>query len=161
MVNLDKRNYPWFHPAAVAYLASLIGPNTTVLEHGGGGSTIWLAARVKQVYCIESNLAWYNWISTQVSENVTMVYGMAGLDLLQYTGRVDVLLIDGQSETRPTWARLAREFVNPGGVVVFDNSDKPAYNEACALLESLTTDAVTIYPHHAATPIATTFYFMP
>ena len=38
---------PWLPPAAVNYLDQLLSPEMRVLEYGAGGSTLWLAERVK------------------------------------------------------------------------------------------------------------------
>lgn len=159
-IAVGTRPVPWMHPAAVAYLESLVGPNTTVLEQGGGGSTLWFAMRAKTVYCLEENLTWYQWLAAYVPENVIMMYGLTGLDALDYTGKIDVMLIDGKSETRITWARIASQFVRPGGCVVLDNSNKPEYADAKIMLDKLAAEVVTIHPERADQPIDTTFYFM-
>lgn len=128
--------YPWLCERAVEYLNNLIRPDMTVLEHGAGGSTLWLAERVKYVTSVESNLDWYEALRKRIPNNVTVVLG----DGVLYLAPVDLLFIDGEPvEKRALWITAAHRLVLPGGVLVLDNANRPEYErEREGLLEYFT-----------------------
>lgn len=113
---------PWLHPGAIAYLESLLTPKMETIEHGGGGSTLWLASRVKTVTTYENDPDWARVIRSQAPANVT----------LKTSERVeqpfDLLLIDGEPiEERCIWLDAARKIIKAGGWVVLDNANRPEY----------------------------------
>ena len=152
---------PWMHPAAVCYLESLLRPDWHVLEHGSGGSTLWLAERVAHVTSVEDRMEWYQYIAHHNERgNIDMYYSPDGCKI-PHIEKVDLLLIDGHpAEARAHWLLYARRITKPGGVVVLDNS-----NETYSLtprwdLERWSSHAVTIHPHSTQRALDTTFYFM-
>lgn len=124
--------YPWLHPAAVCYLDALLDHNMDVIEHGCGGSTLWLARRVRTVTAHEKNKSWVDKITALGLDNVTILHGIwAGTDSKQY----DMLFVDGFNHDRPMWIRAAPRMVKPGGIVVVDNTEREQYQEALAELQ--------------------------
>lgn len=120
--------YPWLHPAAVCYLESLLTKDMTVIEHGCGGSTLWFASRVKQVYCIDDDMDWVEAVMRRYFANVIPLIGNG--DVFNRDKPSDLLFVDGKSVDRPRWMGLAPEIVKRGGVVILDNAERPAYKEA-------------------------------
>lgn len=120
--------YPWLHPAAVCYLESLLTKDMTVIEHGCGGSTLWLASRVKQVYCIDDNAEWVEAVKKRYYANVTFTNNI----FEQYFKErpADLFLIDGQTAERGFFIGVADMLVKKGGIVVLDNAERPMYKEA-------------------------------
>jgi predicted O-methyltransferase YrrM len=49
---------PWMNLSAVRMLESLLQPTVSVLELGGGQSSVWLAERCREVTTIEDNPRW-------------------------------------------------------------------------------------------------------
>lgn len=118
---------PWLSDEATVFFDSILKPEFTVMEHGGGGSTLWLAERVKHVTTIEHDLNWYVVLEKRKPANVTLVMGQGVL----YIAPVDVLFIDGEPvENRAEWILAAQRLVKPGGYVVLDNANRPEYAEA-------------------------------
>lgn len=119
---------PWLSVAATAYLGRLLRLDMHVLEHGSGGSTLWLAERVATVDSVESNPLWLNAVKDKATANVTLWCSIPD-------GQFDLLLIDGEPlEERADWLRNAHNLVVPGGVVVLDNANRPEYkNERIGL----------------------------
>jgi predicted O-methyltransferase YrrM len=122
---------PWLSPEATDYLASILAPEMTVLEHGAGGSTLWLAERVKQVIAVEHNPDWFATLKEIVPSNVTLVYrdkaGIPGV-ILDVYAPFDLALIDGEPvEHRAEYIRSAPQLVHPGGWLVLDNANRPEY----------------------------------
>ena len=116
---------PWLHPEVIRYLDAILRPDWTVIEHGSGGSTLWLAQRAKAVTAIESNPDWAYEVSKNAPGNVTMF--PQGV-LSGFSFQCDLLLIDGYPpEARAAWLEAARFIVKPGGWVVLDNCNRPEY----------------------------------
>ena len=117
---------PWLHPQAIAYFEGILCPEWNVLEHGAGGSTIWLSERVKQVNSIEHNLDWQLKVRELCHANVTMLNQIPAQPELIY----DLFYIDGKRDERGPCILVAEKFVKPGGWVVLDNSNRPEYAAA-------------------------------
>ncbi len=116
---------PWLAEDAIKYFENLLTPEMVVVEFGGGGSTIWLSQRVKEVYTIERNDEWVKVIKKNVGQNVMLC---TALDIVE---RADLLFIDGEPvEERGWWLDNARMYVKAGGIVVLDNSNRPEYSGA-------------------------------
>lgn len=149
---------PWMHPAAVAYLESLVQPDWTVLEQGSGGSTLWFAKRVKHVVSVEDNPVWYECIRIKAPVNVEMCRGINYPPILP----VDLVYIDGRPNTaRIGWIVVADKLARPGGIVVLDNSDDVAYAAEKAELERKASGWMVV---HSNVPLQfndTTFYRLP
>jgi hypothetical protein len=111
---------PWLSPDAIAFLASILEPEFSVIEHGSGGSTLWFAQRVKLVRAYESDPDWQMVVKAQAPANVS------------FTGKrrrdYDLLLIDGEPvQDRSKWITEAPRIVRNGGWVVLDNANRPEY----------------------------------
>jgi len=145
---------PWMHPAAVLYLESLLTPDMTVIEHGCGGSTLWFSDRVKKVYSFDNNLEWTN----KVQAYNVLAVSYDSKTLKEYTD-ADLLLIDGYGLDRPEWIRAAHKIVKPGGVVVVDNSERPAYQQSMGALSAYCVRPlhITVYTDYGKL-VQTTFF---
>lgn len=118
--------WPWLHPNATAYFESILNKDMAVIEHGSGGSTLWLAERVAHVTSFENNLDWYNGVSKRAPANVTLVMSKDILPLKP----VDLLFIDGEPiEKRIDWLLAAPALIKPGGWVVLDNANREYFSE--------------------------------
>jgi caffeoyl-CoA O-methyltransferase len=121
-------------PATGRFLFALVAPQTDceVLEIGGGRgySTVWLAAGVRylggRVLSLERDpataAAWRrNVEQAGLDEWAELVEGDA-LETLPATDDVfDVVFIDAKKDQYEDYFRLARERVEPGGVIVANN----------------------------------------
>lgn len=128
--------YPWLHKDVVDYLESIIKPNFEVLEHGSGGSTLWLAERVKRVVAFENKPQWKEKIEGFHKENVAVVLsdGWSPSTVL-LGGKVDLLIIDGEPvKDRNRWMADAHHVVKSGGWVMLDNANRANYKEGRAIL---------------------------
>jgi predicted O-methyltransferase YrrM len=121
--------YPWLCRRAVDFFESILKPEARVIEHGAGGSTLWLANRVKQVISIEHNPGWAQKIIDYMLDNVTIV-----AEIPASSETFDIFFIDGDRLERADCLRLANQFVKPGGWVVLDNANHDEYkNERASL----------------------------
>lgn len=115
---------PWLSPAAIEYFESLLTPDMNVIEFGAGGSTLWLAERVRTVTSYESNEQWADAVKRQAhTDNIYICWGTAEPGTLY-----DLFFIDGEPvERRGPWLDFAPQIVKPGGIIVLDNANRPEY----------------------------------
>ena len=131
---------PWFSYAAIDFLEKFLQPHMVAFEYGSGGSTLFLAKRIKFVTSVEDNSDWYNRICAHLNEkkitnasiqlrpfNFKNPIGFEESDYLKAIPDqpFDIIIIDGSEEwvhVRPTCFRYAEDFVAPGGVIVLDDS---------------------------------------
>jgi predicted O-methyltransferase YrrM len=123
--------YPWLHPAAVEYLEQLLQPDWWVLEHGAGGSTLWLAERVKHLVSVEHDPAWTLKVRELAPANVIIVSYLPDFESHTY----DLFFIDGERMERAACLKAAHLLVKPGGWIVLDNANRPEYAEERAGLK--------------------------
>jgi precorrin-6B methylase 2 len=131
---------PWFSYAAIDFLDAHVRTHMTAFEYGSGGSTIFLAKRVRSVCSVEDNPTWFDLVSRRLEAraftNVTMklhpfdVQNPAGFEASDYLRAIpdeafDVIVIDGSeqwTQVRPTCFSYVESRVKPGGIIVLDDS---------------------------------------
>jgi hypothetical protein len=130
---------PWISWPCIDFLKSQLKPEFKVFEYGGGGSTVFFLKRVARLVTIESNEYWKNQLaenlSPELKRNWELRFVKADsndadakreyIESVATGGPWDVVLVDGWN--RQHCAEAAREFVKPGGILVFDNSNKPQF----------------------------------
>ncbi|WP_294391691.1 class I SAM-dependent methyltransferase [uncultured Sphingomonas sp.] len=156
MVALD---IPWWTFEAIDRVEAFLGsrPGARVFEYGSGASTIWLGRRAGSVTSVEHDADWYpvvaaraaahpnidlrlvppdgephgdpayastkpNWRGRTFHDYVHAIDGVAGT--------FDVIVIDGRART--ACLAHARGRLAPDGLIVFDNTHRPAYRDAIA-----------------------------
>lgn len=85
---------PWMTFRAIRWLKSYLRPAMTVFEWGAGGSTIFLANRVRSVVSIESEPAWHACVLEALR-----VRGISNVALRLIPGPWDASLMSGADET--------------------------------------------------------------
>ena len=131
---------PWFSYSAVDFLRNFLRTRMTVFEYGSGGSTLFCARRVRSVVSIEDNSAWFARVSERLEReginNVSLElvpfdfkqpdgFEASGYFRAIERGKFDVIIIDGSEEwthVRPICFEKAESQVEPGGVIVVDDS---------------------------------------
>jgi predicted O-methyltransferase YrrM len=154
---------PWITFRAIDWLGDYLEPDMTVFEYGAGGSTLYLAKRVRQVVSVEHDERFYRWvrnlIARQSLHNCELMlheprpctgadrafasYQEKYKDLCfeAYVKAIDLypdqsfdfVLVDGRA--RMACVKRALSKIKPGGVIMLDNSERPAYAEADRLLD--------------------------
>jgi SAM-dependent methyltransferase len=131
---------PWFSYAAIDFLKTFLEPQMVAFEYGSGGSTIFLAHRIKFLYSVEDNSEWYERVCRILNQkkisNVNIQLhpfdfkNPIGFENSAYLNAIpdqqfDVIVIDGSEEwtyVRPTCFELAEKHVRKGGIIVLDDS---------------------------------------
>jgi predicted O-methyltransferase YrrM len=122
---------PWMTYPAIALLCERVRPDMVVFEYGAGMGTLWWASRVREVVVCEHDEAWVREVRPRLPSHVTLLHvpleygGEYSRAVARYPGRFDVVVIDGRD--RVHCAANAVVALKPGGVIVWDNSDRSAY----------------------------------
>ena len=130
-----SRFLPWWSYSASSFVDQVVPTNYSVLELGSGYSTLWWLTRGNTVVAIENNPSWASKVSNMsdslqgelqmLVENPSKTDAVAPL----LNGKTfDVLVID-HSGDRTTAVIDYLPFLSETGYVIFDNSDRPEYQE--------------------------------
>ncbi|SON58073.1 hypothetical protein HDIA_4532 [Hartmannibacter diazotrophicus] len=156
--DMNRLDLAWWQLDALAEADRFLAarPQARVFEYGSGASTLWLARRAASVTSVEHDGAWHRRVSGMLGSyphvtllhvpgaivgEATSAYGSgkgnaAGLDFRDYAhaidgqGRFDMIVIDGRCRER--CLDLARRHLAPGGIILFDNSNRRRYQKALA-----------------------------
>jgi hypothetical protein len=131
---VDRRGepLPWFTYAAMAFLQGRVKKEMSVFEYGSGNSTLWWGNRVSRVVSCEHDPSFYQLLRPKLPANVVYVQReLAGeaypRAIEPYEREFDIVVIDGRE--RVACAKHCLGALKPGGVVVWDNSDREEYRE--------------------------------
>jgi predicted O-methyltransferase YrrM len=141
---------PWIVPASIGWLRRRMRSDWVVLELGSGRSTLWLARRASFLLSFEDNPFWATRTREQLREagvensmlrELPIGRFLAELDLLP-DASFDLIVVDfleAPGAERGEAARVARSKLRPGGYLLLDDSDRPAYAPAFAMFEGWRT----------------------
>lgn len=133
-VDAQGNPVPFISYPAMEFCKRRVKPEWSVFEYGAGASTLWWARHVREVFACEHNRKWYEWVKAQAPPNVTLFYVPLEYDgaycrkILEFPGRFDVAVIDGRDRGR--CAHNAVLALNEGGVILWDNAERPEYADA-------------------------------
>ena len=101
-----EQRVPWLPFVLVDFLASRVTTADRVFEFGGGGSTLWFAARAGSVITVEHDADWVNVLGSRVAglPNVTLLNPEDGVGYAEYVQSIDaydddaftVVVVDGR-----------------------------------------------------------------
>lgn len=145
----EARDYsgpiPWMVYSSIHYLDQTVPLNGNVLEIGGGGSTLWWLSRGNSVTTVETENEWASdlskkILSTQESEKWTLkeiqTINSKNLEFAIENHKFDVIVNDGLGD-RTGLIQLLTDALNPGGIIVWDNSDRVEFQESLDELKEL------------------------
>jgi hypothetical protein len=140
---LDKEgNYiPWFSFCAVEAIKNWDLSDRRVFEYGSGYSTLFWAARAKEVISVEHNPGWHEKIAKIAPSNAHIVLApivrKSGerhstpetlrryAEVIQNFGTFDLIVLDGYAGSRLRYqsAQAALPQLAASGLIILDNSD--------------------------------------
>jgi hypothetical protein len=134
----DGKCIPWYTYPAIDFLAQRKFEGRTVLEFGGGQSTLWWSKRAQRVLTIEENSDWYERLRCQIGSNVALHYCPADRVTRTITPiknliddykirAFDVIIVDGHLRRELT--ALAFSYMSPQGAILLDNSEGFGYEQ--------------------------------
>jgi precorrin-6B methylase 2 len=135
-VDLEGNPIPFITYPALDFLKRRIRPEMVVFEYGSGASTLWWASHVRRVVACEHDPEWYRKVAAEALSNVTLILrpierGYADV-VLEQSEPFDIVMIDGRD--RVHCARNCVQALKPGGVIIWDNSDREKYVEGFRFL---------------------------
>lgn len=182
--DFTRLDLPWWTFSATATVRDFLTqhPKARAFEWGSGSSTVWLAKRCASVISVESDAEWGRSVSAAAPEKVTIVtppvpnatkttvvkskrWGYQHLDFTAYVdavddapGDFDLIVIDGRAREACFDKALAR--LAPGGLIVFDNTNRRRYRRALkahreAIEVTVTSGLTPILPWPATTALVT------
>lgn len=140
-VDRDGQPIPWITYPAVDFLEQRVRPEMTVFEFGTGNSTLWWAERTRHVTTVEHDAAWADRIGEAVPPNVDLTHvplvrGGEYSQQARRSGRTyDIIVIDGRD--RVNCAVSSSDCLRPGGVIVWDNTNRSRYARGIRALREL------------------------
>lgn len=131
-VDASGEAIPWYTYSAIEFIRTLDLAEARVFEYGCGNSSIFWAARTREVFAVEGNAEWAKIVRGLGVPHLTVMeeaemdhYASAPLTA---GGAFDIVVIDGRH--RRTCASIANRVVSENGIIIFDNADW--YPDACA-----------------------------
>jgi predicted O-methyltransferase YrrM len=128
---------PWYTYPAIDFLKKRDFAGKRILEFGAGQSTLWWAARSKEVVSIEADPDWERYVAAHAPANTMIRHFPIDratrsvgdiADFLRPLAPFDVIVVDGH--LRPELTELAFDLLAPNGAIINDNSDWPKVQEA-------------------------------
>lgn len=130
---------PWSRYSAVEWLKPRVKKSDVVFEYGTGYSTVWYSRHAKEVVAVEHNSRWLDRIRTLVGKNVTLLLRLSSGTEADRDGvspyfraleeyppaSFDIIAIDGMERVQCAYVAPSR--LRNDGVIIFDNSDWPAF----------------------------------
>lgn len=133
----DGAALPWLTYAAIDFIEGVLQADWRVFEWGSGASTAWWSGRVAEIHAVEHDRQYYDQVAAFGLANLTLSLCEILEDYAGAIGRgggpFDAIIIDG--EARDTCARAAPAHLKPGGILVFDDSDRAAHRHSLLHLQ--------------------------
>lgn len=129
---------PWYTYPCIHFLEQRNLEDKTILEFGGGQSTLWWAKNAKKVVTFESDEHWHVCLKNMVPENVDLHFASEesvescitsvtlALEEKQYS-RFDIVIIDGLF--RSQLLEIAFGAIAEHGAIICDNAEGYGFYE--------------------------------
>ncbi len=137
-VDKDGAPLPWYTYSSIAFLTARLKADIDVFEYGCGYSTLWWMRRARSVTSVEHAGPWVQTIRQKAIPSVRVIEISAGqeeayVSTIESTGKLfDVVVVDG--ECREACLDLAPDCLKSDGIIILDNSERPAYRDGISQL---------------------------
>jgi hypothetical protein len=145
-MSIDRHDkpIPWYTYPSIEFLKQFDYSQKVIFEWGSGNSSLFWAKLAKYVYSVEDNQAWFNNINSDNKNNNMKLYFKTNAEeyvniISEFGFNFDVIVIDASH--RQKCADIAGKFLNDGGLIIFDNSDR--YPQTCKKLRE-TNDLIQV-----------------
>jgi predicted O-methyltransferase YrrM len=136
---------PWIVPAAIGWLRRRLRRDWSILELGAGRSTAWFARRAGRVLSFEDDEFWFEATRERLAERDLVNVDLRLRSVEEFPREVtalpddafDLVVVDfleSPKVTRIDCLKPAMKKVRPRGLLLLDDSDRPGYADAFALL---------------------------
>jgi hypothetical protein len=137
-VNAAGEPIPYFPYGLTRLLQGRLSANLRVFEYGAGNSTAWFAQRVQSIVSVEHSPLWAEKMGETVSDNALVIQrdiGDSYIEEIRSHGLFDIVVVDGRR--RVDCAQMAVDYLTPGGVIIWDDTDRPRYSPGIDRLRQL------------------------
>lgn len=120
---------PWYTYPAIDFLKQFDFAGKSVFEYGSGNSTRFWSVRAASVVSVEDREDWIETLQGSLPANASLRYEpdiRRYADVIhEYKHGFDIIVVDGagRARTRMKCATAALQHLNPGGMIILDNSD--------------------------------------
>lgn len=132
---------PWYTYPAIDFLRQRDFSGHTVLEFGGGQSTLWWSARARSVLTIEENAERFARLVPRIGANVALhnvpidptTQPLLRIRSVIEESRIrkfDVIVVDGH--LRRALTAMAFDYLAPGGAIILDDAEGYGFQEEIA-----------------------------
>ncbi len=122
-VDKEGNPLPWYTYPAIEYLRQFDYRCKKIFEFGTGYSSLFWAKRAAQVVAVEDNQEWFaRWQKELKADNLQIKLCQNDDYEAELDEQFDVIVIDGKK--RRQCAQRALQFLNDGGMIIVDDSDR-------------------------------------
>lgn len=124
-VDANGEPIPWISYPAIRFIEERVRKSFQVFEFGSGLSTLWWAKRAGNVTSVEHDKAWFDLVAPSLPANASLKFADGDAYVQSVQGQLyDIVVIDGIR--RPDCGKSSVSSLNPGGVILWDNTDEVA-----------------------------------
>jgi hypothetical protein len=154
---MGNNQQPWFTSEAIDFLENKISKSQIGFEFGSGSSTFWFSKLTSKICSIESDVNWHNLVFSEIKKhdiknidlhcvecNMLQVwdedteksgsYEKYSNKILEYDVEFDYVIVDGVARSLCILNSIKK--IKPGGFLIIDNSERPAYWDAMSYIPS-------------------------
>ena len=136
-VGPEGQPVPWYTYSAVDFLDSRDLSALDVFEYGSGNSTLWWAARCREISSVEHDLGWYEIVQPSLPagtqyQHIDVDSGEYHLAADRWATTPNLIVVDGQ--LRNQCIDIAIKCISPQGVIVLDNAEREEYADGRSAL---------------------------
>ena len=139
-VDDNSNPLPWVTYSFIDFISDRLNKNMDIFEYGSGNSTLWYAIRVNSIISVEHDRAWFDKIKKNMPKNSNIYYqeleygGLYSQFSSQLDRKFSMVIVDGRD--RVCCIKNAINSIKDDGVIVLDDSEREAYDEAVSFLLS-------------------------
>ena len=154
-VDAEGRPLPWITYGAIHFLEGRVRDTMRVFEYGAGNSTRWWAGKTPHVTSVEHDADWVAQL-TDLPDSVVLLERRLDdryVEAIRGRGPFEIVIIDGRNRVACTYESLTE--LSDDGIVVFDNTDRPQYQDA---YDRLSSEGFRRLDFHGLGPINNSFW---
>jgi len=148
---MGTNQQPWLPVEAIEFLENNLSSSGIGFEFGSGSSSFWFSKLTSKLYSIESDISWHKMMLGLAEENsITNIkfsciscdmlpiwdndteigggYDLYSNKITEYDFNFDYILVDGVARSLCIKNSISK--INPGGFLIIDNAERPAYWES-------------------------------
>lgn len=140
-VDAQGQPIPWYTLSCLYFLAPRLPADLAVFEYGAGNSTLWWLSHSRRLVSVEHDPGWFARLQPSFAGSAATLLLRENVDDASYTNavaefpdRFDVVIVDGRNRVACALNAVAR--LSERGVVIWDDADRPRYQDGLRELQS-------------------------